>query len=157
MRAPPISIEDRSRRLANLAIIVSAIGFLCCANATWRALRAEKTNGEIIRVEKSQAKGGWSYSPVFEYRDRTGQRWEGRSPFGSSLFRTYQPGQKVPILYDPYDPADSNLNVPFTAWMLPAFWLIWSMLFALIARRRMISGKKPNCSASTHCPQIAET
>jgi hypothetical protein len=107
-------------------------GLYWCINTAIFVIRTDRTEGEIVRIEKVRAKGGWSYVAAYSYLDREGHRWEGRTPFSARSFSELNEGQKVKVLFDPEEPMDANLDSTYTVWFLPGFITCWGGLFLFI-------------------------
>jgi hypothetical protein len=102
--------------------------------------RARHTKGKIERLEvrldtsrsRSRDPDSPTYAPVFSFRDTEGRHHlvtsavsHGKSP--------YEPGQEVPVLYDPDDPENARLDSFVQLWLFPLVFGFMGTIFAGIA------------------------
>ena len=99
--------------------LVAIIGLIWLAMTGWFTVRAAKTLGVVIEMERVESsKGGPTFHPVFTFTDGAGLVHTQRTPFGSSSF-TFEPGEKVTVLYDPSAPKNSKIDSFETVWLGP--------------------------------------
>ena len=76
-----------------------------------RIARWTKTTGTVARLETSgDRQDGYYYTPVVEFIDRTGQRYECRPPWACYDKDEYQPGSSMNVAYDLNDPQQADCS-----------------------------------------------
>jgi hypothetical protein len=110
-------------------------GLIAIAGMFWLArtrsfvMGAVKTPGVVIAMERRESsEGGATFTPVFTFTDGVGLVHTQRSSFGSSTF-SFEPGEKVTVLYDPATPKRSNIDSFQTVWLGPLFIAGFGLLF----------------------------
>ena len=85
------------------------------------------TNGVVTEiVERKDDEGHVSRSPVYTYKDASGQNFTDRSSTGDS--REFDVGDAIPIRYLKTSPHESRIDYFAHHWMLPIFMAVFSIL-----------------------------
>jgi hypothetical protein len=123
-----------SRRLA--AIRVFGIFLLCLAPLVLAAgiypyhstrvvlATAVPCKGRIVQVDIGHKKDDTVCTPIFEYRDASGQDHRVRANI-STTDAEFAVGDAVPVLYSPQNPGDGRLNSFMFLW----FWTVFGAGF----------------------------
>ena len=90
---------------------------------------AVKTTGTILDLaESSGSEGGTVYQAIVQFTtaDGTAVTWQesmaSNPPAG-------QPGDQLPMRYDPTDPNDARIDKPFRLWFLPGLFGFLGLVF----------------------------
>jgi hypothetical protein len=90
--------------------------------------RAAKATGTVIEMERSMSsEGGSTFHPVFTFADSSGIIHTQRVLLGSSTY-TFEPGEKITVLYDRDIPKHSNIDSFKTVWLAPVFITTFGLL-----------------------------
>lgn len=76
----------------------------------------------VVKLERSEG----SHFPVFKFRDEKGRELTVRS---STSSKSYFVGDPIPILYDPQNPLDAQVDEPLMLYLLPGIFGIIGILF----------------------------
>lgn len=104
----------------SLARILAGVGLvfllatLLVSSTVRIALRGTPTSGTVIDLQRTRRSG----KPVVEFvlPDGRSQRFVGRT---SSSPPAYRVGERIPVIYDPVNPADAVLDTFTEIWLLP--------------------------------------
>jgi Protein of unknown function (DUF3592) len=121
------------------AVQVALAGFFIAR--TRRFLRtAIDASGTIVELlESRSSEGGPSYQAVVEFPtgDGTLIRWTetmaSNPPAG-------QPGEQLPMKYDPADPRNARISRPFRLWFLSGLFGLLGLVFVVIGAGLMAAG-----------------
>lgn len=116
-------------------------------------MRASKAPGTVIEMERStSSKGGSIYNPIFTFTDASGIVHTQRTSTGSSSY-TFEPGEKVGVLYDSAAPKHSAIDSFHTVWLAPLFITGFGLIFGgfasfwlFLATRAMRLEKEKNAA-----------
>ena len=101
--------------------LVTIAGLIWLTRTGLFVLRAAKAPGSVIEMQRSESSdGGTLYRPVFAFSDAGGIIHTHVASMASSTF-TFEPGEKVTILYDPSAPKRSKIDSFHTVWLGPLF------------------------------------
>lgn len=92
-----------------LGVVIVGYSLLWMGRSAFRLVRYEKTHATITRLQKVNAKGGWSYAPVYEFSDRSGRVCEKKGSFTVGQEPAVQPGDVVSVAFDPERPEMSDI------------------------------------------------
>lgn len=116
--------------LANLFFMAFCLWGVYAVYTSWQLEQnGERATGTVITLEESSDSDGscCAYSPVIEFQ-ANGQSYTFESNNASNP-PAYKVGQSVPVLYDPADPANAQINRWSERWLMPII-LIPAMIFA---------------------------
>ena len=109
--------------------LVAIIGLIWLGKTAAFVSRASKASGTVIEMERStSSKGGSMYSPVYTFADASGITHTQHSSFASSSY-TFEPGEKVIVLYDSAAPINSKIDTFGQVWLTPLFMSGFGMAF----------------------------
>jgi hypothetical protein len=78
-----------------------------------------KAPGTVVEMERGSSNDGGSvYYPVYRFTDSSGVTHTQKTPTGSSRY-SFEPGEKVTVLYDPKSPKISNIDSFGEIWLVP--------------------------------------
>ena len=90
---------------------------------------AVSTSGTIVDlVASSGSEGGTVYQSVVQFMTADGQTVTWQESMASNP-PAGQPGDQVPMLYDPTDPNDARIAKPFRMWFLPGLFALLGVIF----------------------------
>ncbi|KXK14203.1 MAG: Inner membrane protein YmfA [Chloroflexi bacterium OLB14] len=108
------------------SLILPGVGVLFIGVAVFILIRtqlfinnAQQVTGTVIRLVRSHSnKGGYSYSPVYQFRTLEGQMIEVQDNLSSNppMFRE---GQTIEVLYDPSNPHKARIKKWMSLYFLP--------------------------------------
>jgi hypothetical protein len=100
--------------------ILGIVGIVWMNNTAAFVKRASKAPGTVIAIDysRSSPKGGSVPHPVYTFADAAGIVHTQRMSSGSDLY-SFEPGEKVRVLYDPAAPKHSNIDSFLTLWLGP--------------------------------------
>lgn len=116
--------------LANLFFMAFCLWGVYAGYTSWQLEQnGEQTTGTVIAMEENEDSEGscCTYSPIVEFQ-ANGQSYTFESNNASDP-PAYKVGQSVPVLYDPADPANAQINRWSERWLMPII-LIPAMIFA---------------------------
>lgn len=79
-------------------------------------------------IERKDGEGHLSRTPVYAYKDATGEKFTDRS--STSDGREFEVGDTIPIRYLKTSPHQSRIDYFSHHWFLPSFMLIFSLLLS---------------------------
>src|ERR1043166_6393646 len=125
------------RQFSGLLVMLIAAGFVI-AGVVWAVRtvvfvgKAAKTSGQVVVMERRRSgKRNYTYRPVFAFTDSAGLSHTGRTAVSSSYF-SYQPGDRITVLYDPASPEKANIDSFQTVWLGPLVFTGGGLLFGAI-------------------------
>lgn len=156
-------MERRSRaKVVFFLIVLTAFGVLAGLSvranlADMRSLRYERTKGVVTISEVGERLESGRYAWRLEYtytaagQEYTGTRFDPGRPrgfrsesWGQSTTKTYPPGRKLTVYYDPADPAEATLRRATLARMLGGIWFLSGpLLVVLLLGLVMLVGGPP--------------
>lgn len=109
--------------------LVTIIGLIWLGKTAAFVGRASKASGTVIEMERStSSKGGSMYSPIYTFADASGIIHTQHSSFASSSY-TFEPGEKVVVLYDGAAPKSSEIDSFSQIWLMPLLMSGFGMAF----------------------------
>jgi hypothetical protein len=119
--------------------IFGGIGVVFVIIAAWMLVstiqfreRAQSTEGVVVElVSRRGSKGGVTYSPVYEFKDRNGGQHRVQSSTSSNP-ASYDVGERVTVRYDPARPGDARIDGFMDNWFLPLIFGGIGSIFAVI-------------------------
>jgi len=117
------------RVFVGIGSVVAICGLIWSGKTAAFVSRASKASGTVIEMERStSSKGGSMYSPVYTFADASGIIHTQHSSFASSSY-TFEPGEKVIILYDSAAPTSSEIDTFGQVWLGPLLVTGFGMAF----------------------------
>jgi len=121
-----------ARSFAGFFILIGGLTALAGLVWTFRTAlfvaRAAKATGTVIEMERSMSsEDGSTLHPVFTFADPSGIFHTQRVLLGSSTY-TFEPGERVAVLYDRNIPKHSNIDSFKTVWLAPVFIAAFGLL-----------------------------
>jgi hypothetical protein len=130
-----------------LGALFFVIGAVVAVRTASFVARSQPATGTVVDWElrddmQDRQKGRQMWYPVLEFADARGER----HTFRGGLSQTnWARGEKVPIRYDPSNPADARMAGGLT-WLLPVIFMLGGGTFswlALVAQRRERRASRP--------------
>ena len=121
-----IAAEDSGGTMLLVGLIFMGVGVPMFAVAVFLFFRTRRfletavnTTGTIVDlIAQHSSEGGISYQAVVQFKTA-----EGRDVIWTESMASNppagQPGDEVPMKYDPTDPDDARISKPFRLWFLP--------------------------------------
>lgn len=129
-------MDDDSGTLALIGLIFLGVGVPMLLVAVYLFVRTRRfletaadTTGVIVDLIASRSsEGGTTYKAVVDFQTADGRmiRW---TETMSSSPAAGQPGDQLPMKYDPDNPEDARIAKPFRMWFLPVFFLGMGIIF----------------------------
>jgi hypothetical protein len=102
-----------------IGIVIAIIGLIMLVRACVFVVGATKTTGQVVAMDRNDlSDNGPTFHPVFVFTDTGGIVHTQRSSSGSSSY-TFEPGEKVTVLYDAAVPKHSKIDSFQTIWLFP--------------------------------------
>jgi hypothetical protein len=123
-------------------------GFVATLIRQRRRRRGEaRTTGKVVGLEKRVFNPGSAgvYCPVVEFSLPSGETVRFESAFGT-MPASNQPGDSVPVLYDPNAPAKAEVDSSVARWLAPGCFFLFSAgscIFSLLFLALSIIYSKP--------------
>jgi hypothetical protein len=122
--------------LIPLGLGFAGLGFLFLALALFFWFRTRRfletavsTTGTIVNlIESSGSEGGTVYQAVVQFKTADGRDVTWTETMASNP-PAGQPGDEVPMKYDPTDPDDARISKPFRLWFLPGLFGLLGVVF----------------------------
>lgn len=109
--------------------LIGIIGFIWLVRTAVFVSRAAKAPGTVIEMERSiMPEGNSTYHPIYTFADASGVIHTQRTASGSSGY-TFEPGEKVTVLYDSSTPKHSEIDSFDTVWSGPLIITGFGLLF----------------------------
>ena len=107
--------------------LLTAVG--STAYSTYFLASSIQTSAVVTEiVERKDGEGRLSRTPVYTYKDATGEKFTDRSSTGDG--REFEVGDTIPIRYLKTSPHQSRIDYFSHHWFLPIFMLIFSLLLS---------------------------
>jgi len=91
--------------------------------------QAARAPGTIVEMERSDfSKGSSVYYPIFTFVDSSGATHTQKASVGSSTY-TFEPGERVSVLYDKAAPKHSEIDSFGTIWTAPLLVTVFGVVF----------------------------
>jgi hypothetical protein len=129
-------VDDSGGTLLLVGIIFLAVGLVQLGLGIFFFLRTRRflrtavtTTGTIVDlIESSGSEGGTVYQAVVEFQTADGRtvRWQESM---ASNPAAGQPGDRVPMKYDPSDPDKARIAKTFRLWFLSGLFVLLGLLF----------------------------
>jgi hypothetical protein len=117
------------RVFVGIGSVVAIAGLIWLSKTAAFVSKASKASGTVIQMDSStSSKGGTTYSPVFTFTDASGIIHTQHSSSGSSSY-TFEPGEKVVVLYDSAAPKNSEIDTFGQVWLGPLLVTGFGMAF----------------------------
>jgi hypothetical protein len=117
------------RAFVGIGSVVAIAGLIWLSKTATFVSKASKASGTVIQMDSSRSsKGGTTYSPVFTFTDSSGIIHTQHSSIGSSSY-TFEPGEKVTVLYDSAAPNNSEIDTFGQVWLGPLLVTGFGMAF----------------------------
>lgn len=97
---------------------------------------AEEATGRVVDLVRGQD----TYAPLVEYRAADGQTYTFVSSTSSNPPR-YNPGEEVPVLYDPGDPYHARIDRWMETWFLPLLFGFVGLVFTGVGGGMLAHGR----------------
>ena len=109
--------------------LITVAGLIGLARTAWFSMHATKASGVVVAMERSaSSRRGATFHPVFTFIDESGITHTQRSSFGSSSY-SFEPGEKVTVLYDASIPEHSKIDAFETVWLGPLLTIGFGVVF----------------------------
>jgi len=109
--------------------LIVVVGLIWLVKTAGFVMHAAKAPGTVIAMERNtSSKGGSTYTPIFIFPDASGVVHTQRASFGSSSY-TFEPGEKVTVLYDVSAPKRSEIDSFQTVWLGPLIFTGFGLVF----------------------------
>jgi hypothetical protein len=117
------------RVFVGIGSVVAIVGLIWLSKTAAFVSKASKASGTVIEMEHStSSEGGSMYSPVYTFADASGIIHTQHSSSASSSY-TFEPGEKVIVLYDSAAPKNSEIDTFRQVWLGPLFVTGFGMAF----------------------------
>lgn len=109
--------------------LIAVAGVIWLVKTATFVTRASKAPGTVVEMERNaSSEGGSTYHPIFTFADASGIIHTQRTSSGSSSY-TFEPGEKVTVLYDITAPKNSKIDSFQTVWLGPLLITGFGLLF----------------------------
>jgi hypothetical protein len=115
--------------------LITIAGLIWLTRTGWFTLHASKAPGLVIAMERHDSNDPETglplrptFHPVFTFTDSAGTVHTQCASVGSSSY-TFEPGEKVTILYDPSTPENSMIDSFQAMWVAPLWITGFGLLF----------------------------
>ena len=107
------------RGFIGIGSLIAIAGLIWLSKTAMFVSKASKASGTVIEMDRStSSKGGTMYSPVYTFTDASGIVHTQHSSMSSSSY-TFEPGEKVTVLYDIASPKNSEIDSFGQIWIMP--------------------------------------
>jgi len=123
----------------SIGSIFLLVGLLFAGVGAWNfwhssqlSANGQQAQGQVVEIERRRNNDGkFMYRPVVEFRDNSGVRYEFVSKHGSNP-AAFSRGERVKVIYDPWDPSDAMIDSFSTRFLFPLMIASFGSLFAAI-------------------------
>lgn len=100
------------------------------------------TTGKILEIKQVETSSqdsegytttGYSYSPVFEFRDTKGEKHTVESRHGFANSKKFKIGDEVEIIYLEEKPQDASIKKFGSLWSLPVILILVGVMFVAVS------------------------
>jgi hypothetical protein len=126
-------MNKRGGIFVGLGSLIAIAGLIWLVRTVAFVATATKAPGTVIEVERTtSSKGASIYHPIFTFSDASGIMHTQRTFVGSSTY-TFEPGNKVAVLYIASEPTRSEIDSFQTIWIGPLICTGFGLLFGGLA------------------------
>jgi len=173
-----MSITDAKNSMARvmgggfilIGSLVAISGAIWLGKTALFVMHSAKAPGIVVEMERSSSNDGGSvYYPIYQFTDPSGVTHTQKTPTGSSSY-SFEPGEKVTVLYNPKAPKISNIDSFGEIWLTPilvtgfgllfggfaCFWLFLANRAIQIEKNKNIA-EQPNLTDSNRLPTQTTT
>jgi len=112
-----------------VGLIMLAFALFAWLNGTWFRIQADEVMGTVVEVRLTANSDGNAYSPVIQYRARTGETLTHYSNI-CSWPAAYEQGQQVTMYVDRADPEHVQMDDFFEIWFIPLLFGFMGSIFS---------------------------
>jgi hypothetical protein len=125
--------NSMARAMGGVFILVGSLiaiaGAIWLGRTTLFAMNSVKAPGIVLEMDRGSSNDGGSvYYPIYQFTDSSGVTHTQKTPTGSSSY-SFEPGEKVTILYDPKSPKISNIDSFGEIWLTPILITGFGLIF----------------------------
>lgn len=113
--------------------LIMLAGLIWLANTVWFVYHAVEVPGTIVEIERvADAEDCPADYPVFSFVDVLGVSHKQRTTVGSALY-SFEPDEKISVLYDPSAPEHAKIDSFMTVWLGPGLITVFGLMFGSFA------------------------